>query len=78
MKKNGKNVSQNSDRGMNKLLEGYTEALENNSLNIVKALEQLKSKKLSDKEKKAITRMGKELEELNKDLDSLGFYQGWE
>ena len=75
MKKKNKNFSQISANSFDNLLVGFTEALEENSVEIVKALKQLKKKKLTFKDKKALESMGRELKNLDKDLDSIGNFE---
>ena len=58
------------------MLAGFTEALEDNSAQIVKALDELKKKELSAEDKKKLDKLGKELKSLDKDLDSLDNFGG--
>ena len=75
MKKKDKNFSQASANSFDSLLAGFTEALEENSMEIVKTLKQLKKKKLTCKDKKALERLGKEIKSLDKDIDSIGNFR---
>ena len=75
MRKKDKNFSQASANSFDNLLAGFTEALEENSTEIIKALKQLKKKKLTSKDKKALEQLGKEIKSLDKDIDSLGNFE---
>ena len=75
MKKNSKNFSQASANSFDNLLAGFTEALEENSTQIVKALKAIKRKKLTSKDKQALEKLGKEIKSLDKDLDSIGNFE---
>lgn len=77
MRKKSKDFSQASASSFDHLLAGFTDALEDNSSQIVNALQQLKGKKLDTKDKKALSRLGRELKSLDKDLDSLGDFKGF-
>ena len=57
---------------MEQLLNVHTQALENNSESIVEILELLSSKDLSEKDKKVLRDIKKELKGIDKTLDSLG------
>lgn len=71
VKKKIKNFLQASANSFDSLLAGFTDALEENSGEIVKALKQLKKKKLTTKDKKILENIGKEIKSLNKDLDTI-------
>lgn len=75
MKKSNKNFSQASANSFDNLLAGFTEALEDNSNQIVKALKAIKRKKLTSKDKQALEKLGKEIKSLDKDLDSIGDFE---
>ena len=75
MKKKDKNFSQASANSFDNLLAGFTEALEENSVEIVKALKQLKKKKLTSRDRKALENIGKEIKSLDKDLDTIGNFK---
>lgn len=57
---------------MEQLLNVHTQALENNSESIVEILELLSSKELSEKDKKVLRDIKRELKGIDKTLDSLG------
>ena len=61
-----------ANKGMEQLLNVHTQALENNSDSIVEILELLSSKELSEKDKKVLRDIKKELKGIDKTLDSLG------
>ena len=61
-----------TSKGMEQLLNVHTQALENNSESIVEILELLSSKDLSEKDKKVLRDIKKELKGIDKTLDSLG------
>ena len=61
-----------ANKGMEQLLNVHTQALENNSDSIVEILELLSSKELSEKDKKVLRDIKKELKGMDKTLDSLG------
>ena len=61
-----------ANKGMEQLLNVHTQALENNSDSIVEILELLSSKELSEKDKKVLRDIMKELKGIDKTLDSLG------
>ena len=61
-----------ANKGMEQLLNVHTQALENNSESIVEILELLSSKDLSEKDKKVLRDIKKELKGIDKTLDSLG------
>ena len=75
MKKKDKNFSQASANSFDNLLAGFTEALEENSVEIVEALKQLKKKKLTSGDKKALEKISKEIKSLDKDLDTIGNFK---
>lgn len=59
-------------RGFNNLLETHTRALESNSQSIVEILEVLSEKSLSIKDKNSLKKINRELNSLDKTLNSLG------
>ena len=61
-----------ANKGMEQLLNVHTQALENNSESIVEILELLSSKELTQKDKKVLRDIKKELKGIDKTLDSLG------
>ena len=61
-----------ANKGMEQLLNVHTQALENNSESIVEILELLSSKELSEKDKKVLRDIKRELKGIDKTLDSLG------
>ena len=60
------------DDGFSALIDGYTVALEDNSLMITSMLEELSKRELSEDEKKALTSIGKNLERIDKGINKLG------
>ena len=58
--------------GFNNLIDVHTRALEENSERIIEALELLKDKKLTESDKKALSKIKSNLKRLNKDIDILG------
>lgn len=77
MRKKDKNFSQASANSFDNLMAGFTEALEDNSAQIVKALGELKEKNLNKKQKETLAKLGKEIKSLDKDLDSLGNFKNF-
>lgn len=61
-----------SNKGMEKLLDVHTKALEDNSESIVEILELLFSKPLSVSDKRTLKGIRRELKEIDGTLDSLG------
>ena len=72
MRRKEKNISQVNANSLDNLMAGFTEALEENSEQIIEALAQLKGKKLSFTDKKELKKIGRSLKGLDQDLDSLG------
>ena len=56
----------------NRLMSSYIMALEDNSKDIIDALNLLQHKTLTVEDKKVLNSIGKELKKLNEDLDSIG------
>lgn len=67
-----KKAARTSASGFNNLLSVHTKALEDNSKSIIEILELLSEKGLSSKDKRALTKISKELKGIDKRLDSLG------
>ena len=61
-----------SSQGIENLLNVHTQALEDNSESIVEILELLSSKDLTQKDKKVLRDIKRELKGIDKTLDSLG------
>lgn len=61
----------NKNDGFNKLIDAHTQALENNSLKIVQALEALSDKELKPSEREALYKVKENLKKIDKGLDRL-------
>ena len=64
-------ISNNKNDGFNKLIDAHTQALENNSLKIIQALEALANKELRPSEREALYKVKENLKKIDKGLDRL-------
>ena len=60
------------DDSFSALMDGYTMALEDNSMMITAMLEELSKRELSRDEIKAVNSIGRDLEKIDKDINKLG------
>ena len=64
-------ISTDKNDGFNNLIDAHTQALENNSLKIIKALEALSDKQLKPSEREALNKVKTRLRKIDKGLDDL-------
>ena len=60
------------DDSFSALMDGYTLALEDNSMMITAMLEELSKRELSKDEIKAVNSLGRDLEKIDKNISKLG------
>ena len=60
------------DDSFSALMDGYTMALEDNSMMITAMLEELSKRELSKDEIKAVNSIGRDLEKIDKNINKLG------
>lgn len=60
------------DDSFSALIDGYTLALEDNSMMITAMLEELSKRELSKDEIKAVNSLGRDLEKIDKNINKLG------